>query len=66
MVGGCTSFHPHQARRLLPKEPQQIAPRQPPLDDDRASSINAVYLKNRLPKVQSDCHRYFHGSPPSC
>jgi hypothetical protein len=35
---------------LLPKEPQQLATRQPPLDDYRPAGINAVYLKNRLPQ----------------
>ena len=46
MVGGRTRLHPHQASRLLRKEPQQLAPRQPALDDDCPASINAVHLKN--------------------
>ena len=34
--------------------------------DDRPAGINAMYLKNRHPKVQSDGHRKLHGSPPFC
>jgi hypothetical protein len=56
-VGCRAGFHPDQASRLLREERQQLAPRQAALHDNRPSSINAVYLKNRLPKVQSDCHR---------
>jgi hypothetical protein len=46
MVGGRARLHPDQASRLLSKERQQLATRQPTLDDNRPSSINAVYLKN--------------------
>jgi hypothetical protein len=66
MMGGRAGLHPYQARRLLRKEPQQLAACQPALDDDRPANINAVYLKNRFPEVQSDCHRCVHGSPPFC
>jgi hypothetical protein len=45
MVGGRAGFHPNQAGRLLREERQQLAPRQPMLDDNHPSSINAVYLK---------------------
>jgi hypothetical protein len=46
MVGGCAGFDPDQARWLLREERQQLAPRQPTLNDNRASTINTVYLKN--------------------
>jgi hypothetical protein len=66
MMGCRTGFHSNQARRLLRKKGQQPAPRQATLDDDRPAGINAMYLKNRFPKVQSDCHCRLHGSPPFC
>jgi hypothetical protein len=56
-VGTRAGLHPNQTSRLLAEERQQPAARQAALDDNRPSSINAVYLKNRLPKIQSDCHR---------
>jgi hypothetical protein len=49
MMGSGTGFYPHKARRLFRKKCQQSAPRQPALDDDCPSCINAMYLKNRLP-----------------
>jgi hypothetical protein len=51
MMGSSTGFHSHKARRLPRKKCQQSAPRQSALDNDRPASINAVYLKYRLPKV---------------
>ena len=46
MVGCRAGFHPDQARRLLREERQQLAPRQPPLDDNRPASINPVAGEN--------------------
>jgi len=66
MMGSSTGFHPYKARWLFRKKCQQPASRQSALDDDRPAGINAMYLKNRLPKVQSDGHRKLHGSSPFC
>ena len=57
MMGRRAGLHPHQAGRLLPKEVQQFPACQPALDDNRPSRIDAVYLKNGLPEVQSHCYR---------
>lgn len=65
MVGGRARLHPDQASRLLSKERQQLAARQTPLEYYFPSSIN-VYLNDRIPEVQSDCHHCFDGSPPFC
>jgi hypothetical protein len=51
MVGCPAGFHPNQTGCLFREERQQLAPCEPPLDDNRSASINAVHLKNRLPKV---------------
>jgi hypothetical protein len=48
MVGGPARLHPDQASRLLSKKRQKLAARQPPLDDNRTSSIDAVHLKDRF------------------
>src|SRR6185437_13362590 len=66
MMGSSTGFHPYKARWLFRKKCQQPASRQSELDDDPPTGINAMYLKNRLPKVQSDGHRRLHGSSPFC
>src|SRR5206468_7562079 len=50
MVGGCAGFYPDQARWLLREECQQLAPRQSTLNDNRASTINTVYLKTDFPR----------------
>jgi hypothetical protein len=43
VMSGRTGLHPNQARWLLPKECQQLAPRQAALHDNCPSRINAMY-----------------------
>jgi hypothetical protein len=50
MVGSRIGFHADQAAGLLCEERQQLTPRQPPLDNNRPASINAVYLKTDFPR----------------
>jgi len=46
------------------KERQQASSHDPPLNDNRSLTINAVNLKDRLAEIQTDRNCCFHGSPP--
>ena len=54
MVRRSAGLNTNQAWRQLLKERQDIAPLQLPADDHLPSSINAMYLKNRLGDVETD------------
>jgi hypothetical protein len=44
----------------LLEESYDVAPLQPPVDDDLTFRINAVDLENRLGDIETDCRNRLH------
>jgi hypothetical protein len=61
----CTRLHTNQAARQFRKEVQHLGTLELALNHHLAGRINPVNLKHRLREIQSDCHCFAHGSPPT-
>jgi hypothetical protein len=63
MVGRATGLDPDKAGRKLPEEGQRLPAPDRPVEDDRAVARDAMYLKDILGQIQSDC-RNLHWAAP--